>query len=165
MLVASRRLQDPNFRQTVILLIETGEAGAIGVILNRPTSATVGEALPRLLPQLEVEAQADDLLFAGGPVSPLQPLFLSDAGGRSDSREVVVGEVYLLTTREALDEATEVHSLRVFAGYAGWGPGQLETELGRSDWHLLPAEGRWVFTDDPFGLWTKLLEIVFRPTA
>ena len=98
-LVASRRLQDPNFRQTVILLIETGEAGAMGVIVNRPTSATVGEALPRLLPQLEVDVQADDLLFSGGPVSPRQPLFLSDAGGRSGSSEVLEGEVYLLTTR------------------------------------------------------------------
>lgn len=166
MLVASRRLQDPNFRQTVILLIEAGEAGAMGVIVNRPTSTSVREALPQLLPQLEVEAQERALLFVGGPVSPLQPLFLADrAGPFEGSKEVLAGEVYLLTQREAVAEATKNNSVRILAGYAGWGPGQLETELARSDWHLLPGEGRWVFSNDPFGLWSELLEIVFRPTA
>ena len=162
MLVASRWLDDTNFGESVVLLLEVGDAGAMGVIVNRPTSTTVAAALP----QLPMFAGRDERLFAGGPVSATQPLFLAASSpSAADARELVADEVFLLTEQDSIALALETGAVRVLLGYAGWGPGQLEAELARSAWHLVPGSGRWVFAEDSLGLWQKLLDVIFLPTA
>ena len=166
-LIASRWLQDPNFAETVIFLLEAGEQGAMGVIINRQTSLPASAALPHL----EALQQRDDVLYAGGPVEPLKPIFLARTSSPPAASKMVLGdEVFLLTSLEAVrelleDETPGESSLRVFAGYAGWGPGQLEAEIARLGWHLMPASPDWIFAAKPLRVWSDLLDIVFMPTA
>ena len=166
LLIASRWLEDPNFGESVILLIEAGRKGAMGVTLNRRTSITVAEALP----QIGDLGDSDDVLYAGGPVEPTKPVILVRTSMPPEgSVELVENEVYLLTSPEAVRGVTEDPSdetvVRVFAGYAGWAPGQLEAEIARSDWHILPARAQWIFDDDPQTVWSRLLALVFQSTA
>ena len=164
-LVASRWLQDSNFGETVVFLLEAGEKGAMGVIINRRTAVSAAEALP----QLTALQGRQDFLYAGGPVQPLEPLFLASASSPPEgSKDVLEGEVFLLRSSEAVTSLLEdptSGSVRIFAGYAGWGAGQLEAEIARSDWHVLPGSSRWIFADDPENVWLELLEVVLRPTA
>ena len=166
LLVASRWLEDPNFGESVVLLIEAGRQGAMGVILNRPTSISVAKALP----QIGELGNSDDLLYAGGPVEPNKPVILVQTSSPPEgSKEVLENEVYLLTSPEAVrsvtQDSTEETTVRIFAGYAGWAAGQLEAEIARADWHLLPASARWIFDDEPQNIWSELLKLVFVPTA
>jgi len=166
LLIASRWLADPNFGESVILLIEAGKTGAMGVILNRRTSISVAEALP----QIEELGDSDDLLYAGGPVAPTKPVILVlTSSPPEDSVELVENEVYLLRSaaavRAVIEDPTDDTVVRVFAGYAGWAPGQLEAEIDRSDWHILPGSAKWIFSDDPQTVWSRLLALVFQSTA
>ena len=165
-LAASRTLRDPNFAETVIFLIEAGEEGAMGVIVNRPTGIPIAEALA----EIESLAKSEQHLFRGGPVEPQRPIFLARTQKPPlDSKALLEGEVYLLTSPESVkrliaDPGNE-DSLRVFAGYAGWAPGQLEAEIARGDWHVLSVGPEWIFGDKSQTVWRALLDVVFRPSA
>ena len=165
-LAASRSLRDPNFAETVIFLIEAGEEGAMGVIVNRPTGIPIAEALP----EVENLEESEQHLFSGGPVEPQRPIFLARTRKPTqDSRAVLEDEVFLLTSPEAVKrlfaDPEEKDSVRVFAGYAGWAPGQLEAEIARGDWHVLSVGSEWIFGEKSEGAWEALLDLVFQLTA
>jgi putative transcriptional regulator len=163
LLIASPTLNDPNFFETVVLLCEHGDAGSLGIILNRPTSVPIGEAL-RDLPGA---THATSSLFLGGPVQPGAVLAL--VRGREASADLlrVLEGVYLVGNAEALahvlarPDAGE--AVRVFAGYAGWGPGQLEFEIEQGAWATMSTDAATVFTKSPARLWSDLIERLKRP--
>ena len=152
LLIAAPQLLDPNFRRTVVLVADHGDEGAMGVILNRPSGMTVADAAPELEPLVGAEAP----IFAGGPVQPTSGVVLAEV---TEADEPVFGDVVLVPgIGELADVIDGAGSVRVFAGYAGWGPGQLDGELEREDWILEPAQPSDVFSDEPDALWGAVLE-------
>ena len=152
LLIAAPQLLDPNFRRTVVLVADHGDEGAMGVILNRPSGMTVADAAPDLEPLVGGESP----IFAGGPVQPTSGVVLAEV---AEADEPVFGDVVLVPgLGELADVIDGAGSVRVFAGYAGWGPGQLDDELGRDDWILEPARASDVFSEDPDALWASVLE-------
>jgi putative transcriptional regulator len=152
LLIAAPQLLDPNFRRTVVLVADHGDEGAMGVILNRPSGMTVADAAPDLEPMIGPDAP----IFAGGPVQPTSGVVLAEV---VEADEAVFGDVVLVPgLGELADVIDGAGSIRVFAGYAGWGPGQLDDELGREDWILEPAQAADVFSEEPEALWGSVLE-------
>jgi putative transcriptional regulator len=151
LLIAAPQLIDPNFRRTVVLVAEHTDEGAMGVILNRPSGMSVADAAPDLEPLVGGEAA----IFAGGPVQPTAGLVLAEV---VEAGEPIFGEVCLLPgLAELADVIDSSDRLRVFAGYAGWGAGQLDEELGREDWIVEPARADDVFAEEPEALWASVL--------
>jgi putative transcriptional regulator len=154
LLVATPTLLDPNFRRTVVLLLEHTEEGAVGVVLNRPSETPTGEAIPDLADVVP----DDDPVFIGGPVSPGSVIALGDHV-ESDGLDVVCGTVAAVEFGTSPEElADQVTRVRAFAGYAGWGSGQLEGEIEEEAWITAAALADDVFTPDPDGLWSQVLE-------
>jgi len=154
LLVAGPALDDPNFRRTVLLVGEHGEEGAMGVVLNRPASVTVSEAVPPLA------SLAGDgaLVHLGGPVQPRAVVVLADFVDPTDAADLVFDTVGFLPGEiEDEGDVGPVRALRVFAGYAGWSPGQLEDELEDRSWVVLPARASDIFSVEPDGLWREVL--------
>jgi putative transcriptional regulator len=153
-LIASPAIHDPNFRRTVVFVTAHNEEGAIGLILNRRSEATVGEAVP----QLGSVASREEPIFVGGPVNPEGVAVLAEFDDPDEAGIVVLEDVGFVALDDALDEGPpQVHRARVFAGVAGWGPEQLEDELERDDWIIEPADADDIFTDDPESLWSDVL--------
>ncbi|HEX6713135.1 MAG TPA: YqgE/AlgH family protein [Thermoleophilaceae bacterium] len=152
LLIAAPQLLDPNFRRTVVLVADHGEEGAMGVILNRPSGMTVADAAPDLEPLIGPDAP----IFAGGPVQPSSGVVLAEV---TEADEPVFGDIVLVPgLGELADVVDGVGNIRVFAGYAGWGPGQLDDELGREDWIIARAQAGDVFSEEPEALWGRVLE-------
>ncbi|MDH4177206.1 MAG: YqgE/AlgH family protein [Thermoleophilia bacterium] len=154
LLVAGPGLVDPNFRRTVVLVGEHGDEGAMGVVLNRPSPASVEEAVP-LLAELVGERE---LVHVGGPVQPQAIVVLGEFEEPERAGVLVFGTVGFLPGEiEGAEEVGALSRARVFAGYAGWGAGQLEEELAEAAWIVEQALPDDVFTDDPDGLWSAVL--------
>lgn len=155
LLIASPALIDPNFARTVVLIAEHNEDGALGVVLNRRTPATISDAVP----PLESVVGGEEHIHVGGPVSQEGVLLLAEFEDREESLRLVFGNVGFLAA-EADDEALapKVNRVRAFAGHSGWGPDQLEAELAREDWVIDEATTDDVFTKDPEALWSGVLE-------
>jgi putative transcriptional regulator len=153
LLVASPSLLDPNFRRTVVLVTEHTDDGAAGLVLNRPSLVEVAAAVP----QLEELVDEDEQVWVGGPVQPEAVLVL---GEFLDPDEAAV-PLFESLGFPSLDEPEEIVPAttrrRVFAGYAGWGAGQLEEEVANEDWILEPALANDAFTDEPDELWRDVL--------
>ena len=148
LLIAAPQLVD-YFRRTVVLVIEHTEDGAMGVVLNRPTETEVAEAVPAL-GELATEG---DVVHVGGPVQPQAVLALGDFEEPSEAGTPVTGPLGLLDPERP---DPELRRIRVFAGYAGWAPGQLDAELEEEAWIPSP-----VAADDPFAsedLWPTVLQ-------
>jgi putative transcriptional regulator len=155
LLIAGPTLLDPNFVRTVVLIGEHNEDGALGVVLNRPSETTVGEAVP----DLEDLADADDAVHVGGPVQPSAVLVLAEYEQPEQAHQLVTGSVGFVAVDDEGDRvATALGRARVFAGYAGWGPGQLETELERDDWIVADSVEDDVFDDDAASMWSRVLD-------
>jgi putative transcriptional regulator len=154
LLIASPQIIDPNFHRAVVLITaHTGE-GAVGLILNRCSDATVGEAVPQLAPVTDL----DEPVFVGGPVNPEGVAVLAEFDDPEDAGIVVLEDVGFVALEEAIEvRAPDLQRARVFAGVAGWGPEQLEDELERDDWIVEPASVETIFTEDPEGLWSDVL--------
>jgi putative transcriptional regulator len=154
LLVASPAIHDPNFRRTVVLLTAHNDEGAVGLILNRRSEATVGEAVPQLTPVTSQE----EAVYVGGPVNPEGVAVLAEFEDPDDAGIVVLDDVGFVALDDAIDEGLpQVQRTRVFAGVAGWGPEQLEDELERDDWIIEPADADDIFTEDPDALWSDVL--------
>ena len=153
LLIASPGLLDPNFRRTVVLVTEHNEEGAAGLVLNRPSPTEVSEVVPQLEPLVEDGEQ----VWVGGPVQPNAVLVLGEFLDPDDAAVPLFGSLGF----PSLDEPDEVVPMttrrRVFAGYAGWGSGQLEDELSREDWIVEPALPDDAFTEAPDELWRDVL--------
>jgi putative transcriptional regulator len=154
LLVASPTLHDPNFRRTVILVGEHSDEGAMGLVLNRPSPVSVEEAVPPLASLVEDE----DLVHVGGPVQPQAIVVLGEFESPEKAGSIVLGSIgFLPATVEDDHDLGVVPRVRVFAGYSGWAPGQLEDEIDEDAWIVSAATPDDVFTDDPDGLWTQVL--------
>jgi putative transcriptional regulator len=154
LLLASPALHDPNFSRTVVLISVHTEEGAMGVVLNRPSAVTVSEAVP----QLERAVAEREPVYVGGPVQPSSIVFLAEFLDPSPAGLLVVGRIGFPTPDADIDELTEATARRrVFAGFAGWGEGQLDEELEHGDWIAQPALPEDVFTDVPAELWSRVL--------
>ena len=155
LLVASPALGDPNFARTVVAITNHDEGGALGIVLNRPSDTEVLEAVP----ELEDVVDAEEVVFVGGPVQPSSIVVLAEFADAAEAAFVVTGAIGLVSDRtglERLGDATQRR--RIFAGYAGWGPGQLEAEIEREDWIIERARPEDVFAEDPLSLWRRVLE-------
>jgi putative transcriptional regulator len=153
LLIAGPTLVDPNFRRTVVLVGEHNEEGALGLVLNRPSDATIDEAVPELTVLVDSFAQ----VHVGGPVQPSAIVVLADFADPERAGALVLDSVGFLPAETDPDELGELRQARVFAGYAGWGPGQLDVELEEGSWIVEPALPEDVFTDDPEELWADVL--------
>ncbi len=161
-LVARPDLLDPNFAHTVVLLFDYGEHGAAGVIVNRPTEALLQD----LLPETEGAGQVAGKVYLGGPVLPQGVLVLMRAASAPEEARAVFDDVYVSADRDLLDRlAKDGGTFRVYAGYAGWGPGQLDWEIRKGGWALVPADAEAVFGDDPMAVWRKMLRRATSPLA
>jgi putative transcriptional regulator len=154
LLLASPTLQDPNFERTVVLVGMHSDEGAVGVVLNRPSTVTIGEAVPLL----DDDADADEPVFVGGPVQPTSIVYLGEFLDPDVAGLLVLGRIGFPGPNIGLRELTETtERRRLFAGFAGWGPGQLDAEIEDGDWIEDPAMPGDVFTEDPETLWSSVL--------
>lgn len=167
LLIASRRLVDPNFLQSVLLVVQHNEEGALGLILNRPLEVTVGQACEDAL---ESCGAADGVIHQGGPCEG--PLMVVHTHASASDLEVAPG-IYFSTDRTKLEwlmenagndandddedaeNADTPPALKFFAGYSGWGPGQLEAELSTGSWLVAPADPEQIFHPED-EQWSKL---------
>jgi putative transcriptional regulator len=162
LLVAHPLLGDPNFRRSVVLIVKHGPEGALGLVLNRPSELPAEE----LVSGLRGLAAAPGVVHLGGPVGASSAICLArlrrrlESGAHGDRPGLghlfgTVGAVDLDSDLETLGEA--VDGVRLFAGYAGWGPGQLEEELDQGGWFVLERFDDDIFTRRPSELWKEVL--------
>ena len=156
LLLAGPGLKDPNFERTVVLITEHTEDGAMGLVLNRPSNATVADAVP----DLTWVADAGDPVFIGGPVAPNGVIVLAEWD--DPAQAVVRVEPDLGFVPGDIDDASAVRRARVYAGHSGWGPGQLEAELEEEAWIVEAPQREELFSDDPEGLWAAVLRRMGR---
>lgn len=161
LLYAHPELGDPNFARTVVLLVRyEAEAGAMGLIINRPGDLDAKTALPALrgMP-----------MYEGGPVETEKMIALLRTRRPSPDAVRVLDDVYLTGKNEDLEEAASGgrawDRVRVFSGYAGWSPGQLERELKQGGWVIGPADAPAVFSRKPETLWRKVFVLLQRSQA
>jgi putative transcriptional regulator len=157
LLVAAPALREPAFHRAVILLLDHGPNGALGVVLNRPSSVDVDVVLP------DWHAHVTDppVLFLGGPVGQDTAMGVAVLGltaGASSDVDAVIGP-FGLVDLDGEPEAigTRVRGVRVFAGYAGWSEGQLERELDDRAWFVVDALPDDLLTQEPAQLWRRVL--------
>lgn len=154
-LVASERLRDPNFSQSVVLLLEYDSTGALGLIINRPSQVSLASALP----EVAGLTGRSDVLYVGGPVGRNQLFLLIRGASQPREANPVVDEIYSSISLETLrallgEENAEFHA---HAGYAGWGPGQLDAEVLRGDWYVAPADADTMFDLPADDVWPALI--------
>jgi putative transcriptional regulator len=153
LLIASPTLVDPNFARTVVFITEHNDEGALGIVLNRPSEASVESVVPEL-----GEIAGGEPVYVGGPVQPEALVLLAEFADPSAAAWIVVADVGLASADVDLEElARAVRRGRVYAGYSGWGPGQLEMEMEVDSWIVEPPLPKELFPDDPATLWSGVL--------
>lgn len=153
LLIAGPSLWDPNFRRTVVLIGHHDEDGAVGVVLNRASSLTVVDVVPTLA-ELVPDGES---LFLGGPVQREAAVVLADFVEPERAEILALGSIGFLPEEVEADAIGGIRRARVFAGYAGWGAGQLEAEMESGSWIAEPARPDDVFTVEPDRLWERVL--------
>lgn len=159
LLVAAPALSDPHFTRTVVLLLDHDEEGSLGLVLNRPSHVPVGAVLP----PWDGRTTGTDVLFTGGPVADDSALALGLLPGPHDGPEPdgfrrVAGPFGLVDLDVDPDDSLSVlDAVRIYAGYAGWGSGQLEDEVAEGAWYVVDGSPSDVFDEDPVDLWQRVL--------
>jgi len=154
LLLASPTLQDPNFSRTVVLIGVHSEDGAMGVVLNRPSTVAVGDAVP----QLQDAEDALEPVYVGGPVQSGSVVFLAEFLDPAPAGLLVLGRIGFPSPEASIEELAQATARRrVFAGHAGWGRGQLDAELAGGDWIAHPAGPEDIFSGSPEELWSAVL--------
>jgi putative transcriptional regulator len=161
-LVASRRLEDPNFEKTVVLITDHGVGGTIGLVINKPARVHLSE----LFPDLETLREKPERLYIGGPVAQARMTVLFRWPYQLEGAYHVFENVYMSSSRDVLmrilaEKDSKEVLFRVFAGYAGWAPGQLNAELAMGGWHVVEADPAQVFVEKPSGVWQSLMDELF----
>lgn len=156
-LVAGDHLRDPNFFKSVVLVIEHARDGAMGIVVNRPSSLSVANALAGHL-----EVDDDDMVLVGGPVEPADLFLLHrnpQVAQQFDGPPEILPDLFITNTAEQFEAillGENPSASRVFSGYAGWGPTQLEQELARGDWLIANGSAEHIFKTCPYELWDDL---------
>lgn len=157
-LIAGPEMRDPNFSETVVLLLEYDETGALGLIINWPTEMPADHVLP----DVEGLAESPHQVFIGGPVQRGQITLLVQADEAPGDARHVFADIYFSGSGDLLRRlASETDSdkqFRLYLGFAGWGAGQLDAELARGGWRVLPGEAPIVFDPSPESVWSELVE-------
>lgn len=158
-LIAAKGLIDPNFYRSVVLIVEHSSQGAMGLIVNRPSSVSVAHALSEHFDL----SNCDDLVYIGGPVQPSALFILHNQADLDPDETAVLPGLYVGSSAEAFEAVVNTAAggcpevdYRIYSGCAGWAPGQLEGEIGRGDWFHHPADGPTLFADDPYRVWDDL---------
>jgi len=155
LLVARAELPDSNFKDAVVLVMNNVGPAPGGVIINRPTRISVS----RLFPDVESLQQLDDKVYFGGPVQVRFLSFLFRAATAPEDAIRVVDDVYISANRPLLTKLLArdkpMEGLRIFIGYSGWAPGQLEGEIARGDWTLKPADASTIFDRKSEHVWPE----------
>ncbi|HJU84259.1 MAG TPA: YqgE/AlgH family protein [Holophagaceae bacterium] len=153
LLVANPTLLDPNFLHTVVLVVEHDDEGALGVILNRPLPLTLSQVCEE--GDLPYAGPKESTAWRGGPVDPQRGILLVQ-GGLPEDEDTVLDFTHFVSHRKDLLEdllADPAARYRLYLGYAGWGPGQLDAELEEGSWSRRPLVPEWLLHPDPTGLW------------
>jgi len=157
-LVARRTLDDPHFGQSVVYLVEHGDDGTLGLIVNRSSDVHLSEALP----DIEDKQATEYALYYGGPVGLPKILMLMRSEAATEGMDHVANGVYISSDRRVLDEALAAKKpeseLRFYIGHSGWAAGQLAFELEHGSWHVVAADTDAIFSDKTDSLWDRLIE-------
>jgi putative transcriptional regulator len=153
LLIAGPGLTEENFWRTVVLIVEHSPEGALGLVLNRPSETTVGDAVSELRELLDVE----EPLFVGGPVATTALIVLAEFDSPEEAALISFEDIGVLASGAIEAEAPSIRRGRGFVGHAGWGPGQLDSEVERGDWIIEPARRGDAFTESPEELWEAVL--------
>lgn len=168
LLVAKRDLPDPNFAESVVLLLEYSRKGAMGLVLNRPTGLSVS----RVFRDIAAAKDRFDPVYAGGPVERGTVHALQRSKSKIEDARLVVDEVFIVSEPGQVEKSfaagVSPSDLRFYAGYSGWGPGQLDREIDLGVWVLLDADAATIFSTKPDALWEKLIRrseirLAYRP--
>jgi putative transcriptional regulator len=157
-LISVPHLLDPNFRQSVVLLLQRNEEGAMGVVINHESDLLLKD----LCKDHEIPYAGDDekRVRRGGPVQPEQGLVLYGDGIEDPEGRHVVDGLHVSASRGTLtrlcDQTNE--AFECYSGYAGWGPGQLEHEISAGSWIIGPADPSLVFVEKPRSVWLRSLK-------
>jgi putative transcriptional regulator len=158
LLVAARGSPDAYFAESVILLARYEERSAVGVIINRRIKVSISRALPGM----KGANNRTDPVYDGGPVGRAGVLALLRSANPPQEAGRIFADVYLVSSQSLLESTlaagTEPDRFRVYLGYCGWGAGQLETEVERGLWHILPASAGTIFDNDPNSVWSRLIQ-------
>lgn len=159
-LVAKRHIQDPRFKQTVILVTGHDSWGSIGLVVNRPSDVPVAE----LLPEWAELVGADNRVYYGGPVEINLVRFLIRSSRPLEIGNRVLDDVYMVASKQMLDALMSNHNpnnvMHAYIGYAGWAVGQLEHEIDRGDWYIVKGDAKTLFDSDPETLWKQLIQVL-----
>jgi putative transcriptional regulator len=156
-LVAARDLPDPVFAKSVILLVHYDKTGGLGLMVNHRTRLPISQALS----QLKDAAGHSDPVFAGGPVEMNTVFALLRAPAKPDGAVTVLEHTYFISTKttlaKALQKSSNSSDLRIYLGYCGWAPQQLETEVSEGRWYIFDGSEALAFDAKPETLWTRLI--------
>ena len=162
-LVARRSLGGTYFGETVIYLVEHDAQGTLGLIVNRSSNIRLADAVP----DIDEALAAPHRLYLGGPVEPAMIMMLLRSESAARGMAHVADSVYVSADRRVLDAALEARrragEFRLYVGYSGWSAGQLDAEIERGSWHVVPAHGDAVFAADSDSLWQRLIERLEPP--
>ena len=157
-LVAKRALDDSHFGQSVVYLVEHGEDGTLGLIVNRSSDVSLSEAVP----DIDDKQATAHALYYGGPVGQPMILMLVRSESATEGMSHVVDDVYISSDRRVLDEVLAAKKsdseLRFYIGHSGWAAGQLDFELVRGDWYVVAADTDAIFSGETDLLWNRLIE-------
>ena len=155
-LVATHGLLDPNFAETVVLLVEFQESGVVGLVVNRRTRLPISRALT-----VQEAKGRPDPIYIGGPVEQTGIMALARSNADVAGAKHVLGDVYLIATKTLLNKSLAspiaASAFHVFLGYAGWSAPQLRGELDRGGWYIFPGDAASVFDTDPASVWNRFI--------
>ena len=158
LLVASRDLEDPNFAETVILLVHYDSKGVVGLMLNRRTDLPIS----RVFAQLQAAKDLSDPVYLGGPVETPTVFALLQSTDKLEGAEHVFGGVYWISTRTALERTISSRPdpgvFHVYLGYAGWTTEQLRHEVLLGGWFIFQADKQTIFKANPDSLWRQMIQ-------
>ncbi|MDC4223137.1 MAG: YqgE/AlgH family protein [Candidatus Manganitrophus sp.] len=147
---------DPNFSKTVVLITQHGPGGSVGVVINRPTRTPLSRAFPKI----EKFEKRPDTLFIGGPVQREVTILLLRTEKPPEAAVPVFEKVYVAppveTLTDLLSHDDSKDPFRVYSGYAGWAPGQLQGEIDRGDWRVLPGDADLLFQEETGSIWEEM---------
>jgi putative transcriptional regulator len=155
-LLANEKLTDPNFRESVILIVQyDSDDGTLGLVLNRRSDVPLARVFP------DIKGAKTDRVYLGGPVGTTMAQALLRLPGKTDRASHVAGDVYATGSKELIEKSVASHAepskFRLYLGYAGWAPGQLEAELKAGAWSVINGGPSIVFDEHPDSLWPRLI--------